>query len=172
MKTFFSLWKVGAIAGLLSGLSHVTLQAFGHISLLPHFLFFLVFGGLQIFWSVLFFIKHKRSDLFYYSGIALHGGFLGMWALTRLLNAPFIGSPESVGFIGLAVALCELIALIAIVASQTKSAIVKEFTATAIIMMLITFGVSSSLYTSGMVGETLFPFLKMEGGHGGGAHGH
>ena len=64
MKTFFSLWKLGAIAGLLSGLSHITLQAFGHISLIPHFLFFIIFGGLQIYWSILFFIKQERSDIF------------------------------------------------------------------------------------------------------------
>ncbi len=168
MKNLRTIQKVGAVGAMLAGLSHITLQAFSHISLIPHALFFLSMGGAQIVWAYQFFKNPHRSHLHHYIGIAINGGFLGLWALTRFLPAPFIGEAEIIDFIGLAVALCEVVALWAIVTSQTKDEIFKEMIVAFSLMVLITFGVSSSIYTTGLIGEKIFPMWKMEGHHGGG----
>ena len=172
MKNLRTIQHIGAIGALLAGLSHITLQAFSHISLIPHALFFLTFGGAQIVWAYQFFRNPHRSHLNHYIGIAINGGFLGLWALTRFLPAPFIGEAEVIDFIGLVVALCEVFALWAIVTSQTKDEIFRESIIALSLMVLITFGVSSSIYTSGLIGEKIFPMWKMSGHHGGGGGHH
>ena len=171
MKNLSIIQKVGAVGAMLAGLSHITLQAFSHISLIPHALFFLSFGAAQIIWAYQFFKNPHRSPLHHYIGIAINGGFLGLWALTRFLPAPFIGESEYIELIGLTVALCEVVALWAIVTSQTKDEIFKETIVSLALMVLLTFGVTSSIYTSGLIGEKIFPMWKMEGHHSG-AGGH
>lgn len=103
-----------AIAAMaMAGLIHLGIAPASYGFALAHGLFFVVIGGAQLAWSVAFW--RKPSPLLCQLGIVMAGGAVVLWGLTRLLPAPFAGTPGVVSALGVTAALSESIAVVALI---------------------------------------------------------
>lgn len=121
--------RMVASAGLfmiVAGLIHIGIGPlhWGHSP--AHGLFFLLAGLAQVAWGIAFW--RRPSTGLHHAGIVLAGGLITLYAITRLLPAPFSHEPEEVDAFDLVCKFFEglsLVALLAMGASRAASGLVR-----------------------------------------------
>ncbi len=98
-----------AIAMALAGLFHLWIVPERWAYAPAHGLFFLFAGSAQIVWAVAFW--RKPIVRLYFIGAVLAGWLIVLWALTRVLPAPFINGPEEIRLVDITVKLFETVSL-------------------------------------------------------------
>ncbi len=103
-----------AIGGMLvAGVLHLAVAA-EHWSHAPaHGLFFVVAGIVQIVWSIAFW--RSASPPLQKLGFLLAAVLLLLWAVTRVIQAPFAPGPEEVDAAGLVTKACEAVCVASLV---------------------------------------------------------
>lgn len=97
------------IAMAIAGLFHLWIvpERWDHAP--AHGIFFLFAGSAQLVWAVAFW--RKPIVRLYFIGFALAGWLIVLWALTRVLPAPFTNVPEEIRLVDLTVKLFESVSL-------------------------------------------------------------
>lgn len=158
--TPYSVWRLLApIAMLTAGAIHLIMTP-------PHWaeapvlgLFFAGVGLAELAWAVAFWLR--PSAALYRVGIVLAGSLITLWAITRLLPAPYHSGPESVDLSGVVCKLCEMIGIVSLVvlassgmvAGQSQRSAWRSATA----LVIAAFVVGLLLYGSGLAAEMLLP---------------
>ncbi|OGO32787.1 MAG: hypothetical protein A2Z16_03660 [Chloroflexi bacterium RBG_16_54_18] len=161
------LKKIPVITFLAAGLIHLFLapEHFEHSP--AHGIFFIVAGLLEILWALLYW--RRPSSHLYNLGIALAGGLVVLWALTRIVIPPFEESPAPVDLSGMVCKLCELAGAAALVTLALQGQVdgFRSTTAVRIIGRGLLLAIVSGLsfYVIGLAAEPLFPALAGSG-HG------
>ncbi len=165
-KTHTIVHKLGAWGAILSGLAHLLYKTVSHGHVLPHVLFFGLMGAVQVWWGWQFLTKKKSGELFLQAGVALNGGFVLMWLVTRFINPPFMTSPETFEIIGWSVAVLQLFTIAAICLEKTKDKNHwKNILVEIVIVGMISVATLFALYGSGKMGEAFFPQMISTGHH-------
>ncbi len=158
---------IPVITFAIAGLIHLLMapEHYGHAP--AHGLFFVVVGILEILWAFLYW--RRPTPRLYYLGIALAGGLLVLWGITRILPAPFESTSAPVDASGLVCKLCELAGAAALVTLVIQGQ-VEGFRNTAAartigFALLIALMSGLFLYGIGLAAEPLFPTLAGSG-HG------
>ena len=100
----------------LSGLIHLAITAEHSLHAPAHGLFFAVLGVAQLGWAVAYWLVPSRW--LRWSGLALTGGMIVLYALTRGFTAPFQDSPEEVEPIGLLSKALEAMAVVCLMIAE------------------------------------------------------
>lgn len=103
--------SMAAIA--LAGLIHLGLAPEHYAHAPAHGIFFVGAGIVEISWALAFW--RCPTQALYRTGLALVGGMIVLWAITRVLPAPFGHGLEAINVSGLACKGSELIGIIALV---------------------------------------------------------
>jgi hypothetical protein len=157
-----TLTRIASYTIAFAGVIHIYLapQHFAHAS--AHGILFAVSGVAELVWAYLF--LREPSERMYNLGIMLAGGLIILWAITRVLPAPF---EHEVGVVDLGGILCkfsELAGLVALVslaslgriAGLAKRSFARLLSEALIISMFIGVGA----YVAGHEFEPLMPFLE------------
>ncbi|HLD93153.1 MAG TPA: hypothetical protein VI703_03015 [Anaerolineales bacterium] len=164
---------VASIAIAIAGYIHIYLAPQHYAHAPAHGIFFAVAGLAEIAWAVGFLRWPSRP--FYYAGLAMAGGLVALWVVTRYLPAPFGHEVGAIDAGGIASKLGEMVGILALVALATQGRILGlakqsfgRLLATAVLLGaaagVVTYGVSRAV-------EPLFPFLA-EAENGEPAHEH
>lgn len=103
--------SIAAIA--LAGVIHLGIAPIHYAHAPAHGIFFAAAGIAEILWALAFW--RRPSLRLYHTGLALAGGLVVLWAITRALPAPFGHGPEMIEARGVVCKLSELIGLLALV---------------------------------------------------------
>jgi hypothetical protein len=149
---------IAIIAMTLAGLIHLGLALVGRGNPLAHSLFFGAVGALQFAWSAAFWCR--PAPALQRLGLALAGGAVILWLVTRVLPAPFAGTRGDISALGVTAALSEGLAIIALIGlineprltRSRKSAILLILSE---ILTLVLVGLAA--YALGVAMETLLP---------------
>ncbi len=151
-----------ALLALFAGLLHLLLAP-QHIDHLGHGLFLALAGVAQVAWGVAFWRK-PSSALFYGVGIVLAGALIALWAITRVVPAPFgHGGPGEVEAYGILSTVAEglgLAVLLAMALVGERPQATQGPTRRALPALLMVAGISAFvLYGAGLAAERTFPWL-------------
>jgi len=153
--------QIASSAIAFAGLIHIFLapQHFAHAP--AHGSFFAVSGAAEIIWAILF--LRKPTERMYYIGIMLAGGLIILWAVTRVLPAPFEHEVGAVDLGGIVCKLSELVGLFTLIALAAQGRIVgltkRSFGRLFSEAIIVAFFVAFLTYIAGHEFEPLMPFL-------------
>ena len=156
------------IAIAIAGVIHLLLAPSHYAHALAHGLFFALAGMAELLWAVLFW--RKPSSKLYYLGLALAGGLIVLWLITRFLVAPFEHEPGAWDIGGLVCKASELAAILALSAMAVQGQItglprISPARSIGIALILaLAMGVFS--YGIGLALESVLPFLAGSDEHG------
>lgn len=166
--------KLASLALAAAGLTHLILVPEHYAHAQAHGLFFLFAGLAEIAWAMAFLRFPTRPV--YYAGLALAGGMVVLWVVTRYLPAPF---EHEMGVIDLGGIVCKLselagiVAMIAIAAQGRIAGLAKQSVARAAgTALLLAFSVAAVTYSVSSLVEPLFPSLAEPGEFIEGQHDH
>ena len=156
-----------ALATVLAGVIHLVIVP-DHWKHAPaHGLFFLLVGILQIIWGIA--VWRKPSTRLYYIGVVMAGWLIVLYALTRLLPAPFGHGPESIRTIDIVCKLCEGLGMISLAILIFQGLILNAGRAIAwramAVIILLSFLVGFVTYGVARAAEPVFPMLSAHGHH-------
>jgi copper(I)-binding protein len=168
--------SISILAMVAAGVIHMVLAP-DHYSHAPaHGIFFAIAGAVEMLWAIAFWRRTSRG--LYAAGLAIAGGLIVLWAITRFAPAPFEGEPGLVDAGGILCKLSELAGFGALVglalqgqvagsARQSNGRVIASALALALISGIAAYGL-------GFAAEPLFPSLAgQDHGHEeGGAGGH
>lgn len=97
----------------LAGVIHLVIAPEHYAHAPAHGVFFALAGIAEILWALAFW--RRPTPRRYHLGLALAGGLIVLWAITRVLPAPFGHGPEPVNASGLVCKASELIGVVALV---------------------------------------------------------
>ncbi len=97
----------------LAGLIHLGIAPEHYAHAPAHGAFFVLAGVAEILWALAFW--RRPTPRRYHLGLALAGGLIVLWAITRVLPAPFGHGPEPVNASGLVCKASELIGVLSLV---------------------------------------------------------
>jgi copper(I)-binding protein len=103
---------VPIVAIALAGAIHLGVAPMHYAHAPAHGIFFAVAGIVEILWALAFW--RQPSLKLYFIGLALAGGLVVLWAITRALPAPFGHGPEAIEAGGLVCKVSELTGIIAL----------------------------------------------------------
>ena len=107
-----ALILLSAIMTILAGIIHLVLVS-AHMEHAPaHGLFFLFVGIAQIIWGVK--VWRQPSLKLYYIGAITAGWLIILYAVTRLLPAPFSHTPEAIETIDMVCKFCEALGMLSL----------------------------------------------------------
>ncbi|MEX2143834.1 MAG: hypothetical protein WD740_04510 [Anaerolineales bacterium] len=153
--------QFASIALGAAGLIHLFLAPQHYAHAPAHGIFFAVAGLAQIVWAVAFI--RKPSMRLYYAGLALAGGLVVLWGLTRVFPAPFHDQAEVVDLGGIVCKLSELAGLGALLALAAQGGILglgrQTMARLAAIGLLLAAAGGLLSYGIGRAAEPLFPSL-------------
>jgi len=140
---------IPVIAIILAGLIHLAVAPEHYAHAPAHGLFFVLAGVAEILWALAFW--RRPTPRRYHLGLALAGGLIVLWAITRVLPAPFGHGPEPVNASGLVCKISELIGVLSLVmlaaqgqligaSSQPPLRAAGEALALALVVGLISYG--------------------------------
>ena len=149
-----------AICVVFAGLVHL-LSAPQHLEHVGHALFLILAGVTEVAWGLAFW--RKPSAALYSLGVVVAGAFILLWAITRVVPAPFGHGPGDVEVVGIISKLAEsvglggLLAMILLGAHQRDS----RWPAWRMILAPLTLAVMGAfvLYGAGIAAEQMFPWL-------------
>ena len=109
------MFRQVAIAAIaLAGVMHLTIAP-GHFSPghFPHGMFFVLIGTAQLLWALAFW--RYISPILYWVGLAVSGGTINIWILTRLVSAPFGLPADVIDSLAIPIVSSELVGFVALV---------------------------------------------------------
>ncbi len=115
-----------AICVAFAGLVHL-ISAPQHVDHVGHALFLMLAGVTEVVWGLAFW--RKPSAVLYSLGVVLAGAFILLWAITRIVPAPFGHGPGDVEVVGIASKLAEsagLAGLLAMIALGARSRAIRK----------------------------------------------
>lgn len=145
----------------IAGLIHLVLapQHFEHAP--AHGIFFVIAGIIEVFWAFLFW--KRPSQWLYWTGVAIAGGLLVLWIITRFWLAPFEHETGGLDIGGIACKLSELAGVIALCAMAIKGSLpdMKPTTPLRLVSLATALSIASGLllYGAGHAMEPLLPSL-------------
>ncbi|MBI4674939.1 MAG: copper chaperone PCu(A)C [Chloroflexi bacterium] len=112
--------NVPILAIFLAGVIHLAVAPVHYTHAPAHGIFFALAGAAEIFWALAFW--RRPSTRLYYVGLAVAGGLVILWAVTRVLIQPFEHEPGPLDAGGLVCKGCELVGVVmlAILALQGR----------------------------------------------------
>ena len=151
---------------LYAGFVHLYISG-THIEHAPaHGYFFVFLGIIQIVWAALF--LWNRSKILYYLGLAISGGIIVLWAITRVLPAPFEGVVGPIDYWSVFAAFCEAVGFIGLLIYAKQGGIphfqpknIFPLVGKALLIGSLT---GAFLFFAGNVTESLFPEFQAEQG--------
>jgi len=153
--------RVSSFAIAFAGFCHLVLAPLHYAHAPAHGIFFALAGVAEISWATVF--LRKRTVAMYYAGLIMAGGLIVLWAITRLLPAPFHGSAEPVDLGGLVCKTSEWIGLVSLVilASEGKIAGIKKQSFVRLLSAALILSAVSGFFGYGLAlaSERLFPTL-------------
>ncbi|MBI4499480.1 MAG: hypothetical protein HY689_16455 [Chloroflexi bacterium] len=154
--------SAGAVVFIvLAGVLHL-FAAPDHLDHAGHALFLVLAGIAEIAWGIAFW--RKPSSTLYGVGIVLAGAFLLLWAITRVVPAPFGHGPGEVEVLGIASKIAEGVGLGGLLAIILIGAHIRTipWSARRMILAPLTLAVVGAfvLYGAGLTAEWLFPWLR------------
>ena len=157
---------IAIIAMALAGLIHLGLALVGRGNPLAHSLFFGAVGALQLVWSAA--IWRRPTPTLQRLGLALAGGAVVLWLVTRVLPTPFAGTPGDISALGVTAALSEGLAVIALIGLITEPRLTGSRKSVVLrilgeILTLVLVGLAA--YAFGVAMETLLPTLGLSVRH-------
>jgi hypothetical protein len=172
-------WPVGLSAGLLlvAGIIHLVLVPQHLAEARGTGLYFCLVGAAQVIWALLFVLRPTRP-LALVGLVAMAAHPIVLYAMTRILPAPFVGAPEHPDLIGIVTVVLEILAVapFAVFLSRmaAPSAGSAKRTAVAVTVALLAgAALGAGLYGAGVAAENVFPWLEEgEAPHGHGATDH
>jgi copper(I)-binding protein len=112
-----------AITGMgLAGVIHLLLAPFHYGHAPAHGIFFVIAGIAEIGWALVFWRRPSRRS--FLVGLAMAGGLLVLWAITRFALAPFEHETGAVDLGGLACKASELVSILALASMATQGKII------------------------------------------------
>ena len=106
----FIAWS--AIATIAAGIIHLWIVPEHLEHALPHGILFLIVGVAQIIWGIA--VWRRPSSRLYYVGVLMAGWLIVLYAITRVLPAPFGHGPEAIQTIDLICKFCEGLAMVSL----------------------------------------------------------
>lgn len=97
----------------LAGLIHLGVAPEHYAHAPAHGVFFVLAGVAELLWALAFW--RRPTPRRYHLGLALAGGLIVLWAITRVLPAPFGHGPEPVNASGLVCKVSELLGIVSLV---------------------------------------------------------
>ena len=159
--------KIASLAIAAAGVIHLILAPQHYAHAPAHGIFFALAGVAEIAWAILF-LRYPAQPM-YYSGLALAGGLVVLWIITRYMPAPFGHEVGLIDMGGIACKLSELagiVALVAIAAQGRIAGLAKHSMARiAGTALLLAFSVGVVTYEVSLAVEPFFPSLVGEGHH-------
>jgi len=154
------------IAVALAGLIHLGLALFGRSNPLAHSLFFGAVGALQLAWSAA--LWRRPTPALQRLGLVLAGGAVVLWLLTRVLSAPFSGTPGDVSALGVMAALSESLAVIALLGLITEPRLIASRQSLVLLILrevltLVLVGLTA--FAFGVAMETFLPTVGLSMRH-------
>jgi hypothetical protein len=159
-----TLSRIPALAIALAGAIHLGLtpQHFAHAP--AHGIFFAAAGIAELAWAALF--LRRPTKQVYYAGLALAGGLVALWALTRVLPAPFHGTAEPIDLGGIVCKISELAGLGALLMIAAQGGIAglgrQSLSRLAATAFLLSAAAGAAGYGLSFAAEPLFPSLAGE----------
>jgi hypothetical protein len=145
----------------LAGLIHLILAPTHFAHAPAHGIFFVAAGVAEILWALAFW--RKPSPRLYYAGIALIGGLVFLWLITRFFVSPFEHEPGAWDLGGLACKASELLGILTLgtlaVQGQIAGMPPSTLMRTASIAALLSLVVGGVTYGGGLAVEPLLPSL-------------
>ncbi len=155
-----------AIFIVLAGLAHL-LAAPQHLDHVGHGLFLALAGAAEVGWGIAFWRKPSAS--LYGLGVVLAGALIALWAMTRVVPAPFghgSGEVEAFGIISKLAEGAGLVGLIAVVFLGTYSGSIRWPTWRTVLALLTLAVIGAfTLYGAGLAAERALPWLGAETDH-------
>jgi hypothetical protein len=157
---------IAIIAMALAGLIHLGLAFAGRSNPLAHSLFFGAVGALQLAWSTA--LWRRPTPALQRMGLALAGGAVVLWLVTRVLPAPFAETPGDVSALGVTAALSESLAVIALLGLITEPRLTESRQSVVLLILrevltLVLVGLAA--YTFGVAMETFLPTVGLSVRH-------
>lgn len=153
----------------------VAAAGFIHIAVAPqhyehapaHAAFFVLAGIAEIVWAIIF--LRRPTEGVYYAGLALTGGLILLWALTRVMPAPFHGHAEAIDLGGIACKVSEFAGLAALVMIAAQGGIVglakQSLARVAAIALVVSAAVAGATYVAARATEPWLPSLSAPDDH-------
>lgn len=159
--------RFATIAVASAGILHIAVAPQHYEHAPAHAIFFVVAGIAEIAWALIF--LRRPTQQVYYAGLALTGGLILLWALTRVVPAPFHGQVEAIDLGGIACKISEaagLAALLMIAAQGGITGLAKQSMARLVsIAFLLSAAVAGASYVAARAAEPLLPSLSAPDHH-------
>lgn len=153
--------RIATFAVAVAGVVHLIVAPEHYAHAPAHGIFFVVVGLAEIAWAIIF--LRQPTQQVYYAGLLLTGGLLVLWAVTRIVPAPFHGHAEAVDLGGIVCKLSELVGLAALVLVAAQGGIAglgrQAFVRLAAVAVLLSVAAGALSYGVGRAAEPLFPSL-------------
>lgn len=155
-----------ALVIALAGLLHMY-AAYGHLDHPGHALFLLLAGLIEVVWGLAFW--RRPSTVLGRAGILLAGSLVLLWALTRVVPAPFGHGPGEIDSLGVLSKIAEAIGLAGLLTmfflgSQT-GAVRWSLWRTMLVLLGLAVCGALLLYGAGLVAEWALPWLAEQDDH-------
>lgn len=153
--------RLAVFAVAAAGIIHLVIAPQHYAHAPAHGIVFVVAGIAEIAWAIVF--LRQPTQQAYYAGLVLTGGLLALWAITRLVPAPFHGHAEAVDLGGIVCKISELVGLAALLLVAAQGGIAglgrQAFVRLATIAVLLAAAAGALSYGIGLAAEPLFPSL-------------
>jgi hypothetical protein len=153
--------RIASFALAAAGLIHLAVAPQHYAHAPAHGIFFAIVGLAEIAWAYFYF--RQPSKELYYAGLALAAGLVLLWALTRLIPAPFHGHAEAMDLGGIVCKISELVGLAAllVMAAQGRVLGLAKQSAARLLVTTLLIGVATAsiTYTLARAAEPLLPSL-------------
>ncbi len=161
LKNFSKPQNLPVITMALAGVIHLLLAPSHYAHAPAHGIFFALAGAAELLWAAAFW--RKPSSRLYYLGLALAGGLVVLWAITRFLVAPFEHEPGMWDLGGLVCKLSELVSILALIAMAVQGQIAGlprvSLARTAGVALILALAVGAFSYGIALALEPVLPSL-------------
>ncbi len=142
----------------LAGIVHLVVAP-DHFDHAPaHALFFVVSGIVEIIWGLAFWRKPTKDMLVF--GLLIAVSLIALWAITRVLPAPYTGVPEEIDLGGIIDKLLEVAGVIFLSLAALHGPESRRAGLFVMETVLIAVILGAVLYLAGLLSQPLFPFLR------------
>jgi hypothetical protein len=164
--------KLASLTIAAAGAIHLILAPQHYAHAPAHGIFFAIVGLAELAWALAF-LRYPTQPM-YYAGLALAGGLVVLWVITRYLPAPFEHEMGVIDLGGIVCKFSEMVGIVALVGIALQGRIaglarhsLARLAGTALLLAL---SVGAVTYSVASWAEPLFPSLAGKGYHEGEEH--